>query len=531
MYRNARRWTSRSLLVDSLVSRWLTAGGEPRPRKPGERREDSAQLAASVQTADGNKYGTLADNPHNNAALDEHDAEHRVSVIGDPDGRADITRVSPPLPDAFTTISEMGIRHDEIAASLLPAHTPGFAGFERNAKGVAFGAQPSLYHASAGMSLIGDDPLASYLSQSPAPSVSGQGSAAVTGERAHSGKVVILESSPSAQATAQHAGANSLAFGMPFGVCGCGYYTSPTRILDWAHGGSMLQPDGQLPGTRLTEGPDYAATIKRAIGASVSDPLLDRNLSPLSGWRGTATWTDSTILNGSLPGGGEIGTGTGTTKGIGSLSGSVTTPPSTQRSLTTQNLAAAAAAASNAIVLENQKQGNPESEWGIDGAGSTNIEGFATDISVDNGKTVSFKINTNSNNYRIDIYRLGYYGGMGARKVATMQHTGVQNQPSPLRNATTGTVDAGNWAVSASWTVPDDAVSGVYIAKLVRQDGTSGENQIPFIVRDDDSHSDIVFQTADETWQAYNGWGGANFYGGNGPATGQGAGRAYACLL
>lgn len=317
MYRNARRWTSRSLLVDSLLPGWLTFGGKGRPRKPTERHEDSAQLAASVQTADGNKYGTLADNPYNNATLDEHDAEHGVSVISDADGgAADITRVSPPLPDPSTTISEMGVRHDEIAASLLPAHTAGFAGFERNAKGVAFGAQPSLYHTSAGMSLIGDDPLASYLSQSPAPSVSGQDSTAVTGERAHSGKVVILESSPSAQATAQHAGANSLAFGMPFGVCGCGYYTSPTRILDWAHGGSMLQQDGQLPGTRLTEGPDYAATIKRAIGASVSDPLLDRSLSPLSGWRGTATWTNSTILNGSLPGGGEMGTGTATTKGI-----------------------------------------------------------------------------------------------------------------------------------------------------------------------------------------------------------------------
>ena len=99
---------------------------------------------------------------------------------------------------------------------------------------------------------------------------------------------------------------------------------------------------------------------------------------------------------------------------------------------------------------------------------------------------------------------------------------------TPLRDATTGMVDAGNWAVSASWAVPADAVSGVYIAKLVRQDGTAGENHIPFIVRDDSSHSDIVFQTADKTWQAYNGWGGANFYGGNGPATGQGAGRAYA---
>ncbi|TBC53182.1 DUF4082 domain-containing protein, partial (plasmid) [Rhizobium ruizarguesonis] len=529
MYRNARRWTSRSLLVDSLIPGWLTVGGKGKPRKPAEKHEDSAQLAASVQTADGNKYGTLVDNPHNNAALNEHDSEHRVSVIEDPDSLANITRVSPPLPDAFATSREAGGRSGHTAASVLPAHTPGFAGFQLNAKGIAFGAQSTPYRTYAETSLIGDDPLAPYLPQSPASTTSGQGSAAVAAERTHSGKVVILESTPSAQSTGQHAGANALAFGMPFGVCGCGYYTSPTRILDWAHGGALLQQDGQLPGTRLTEGPDYVETIKKAIGASVSDPLLDRSLSPLSGWRGTATWTESTALNGSLPGGGETGKGT-TTKGVGILSGSVTTPPqpSAQRSLTTQNLAAAAAAASNAIVLENQKQGNPESEWGIDGAGSTNIEGFATDISVDNGNTVSFKINTNSTNYRIDIYRLGYYGGMGARKVATMQHTGLQTQPNPLRNATTGTVDAGNWAVSASWTVPDDAVSGVYIAKLVRQDGTSGENQIPFIVRDDASHSDVVFQTADETWQAYNGWGGANFYGGNGPATGQGAGRAYA---
>ncbi len=166
--------------------------------------------------------------------------------------------------------------------------------------------------------------------------------------------------------------------------------------------------------------------------------------------------------------------------------------------------------------------------WDIDGAGSSNIEGFATDISVDIGNRVDFKINTNSSNYRIEIYRLGYYGGMGARLVTTIQHTGVQNQPAPLRDATTGLVDAGNWSVSASWNVPADAVSGVYIAKLVRQDGTFGENHIPFIVRDDSSTSDIVFQTSDTTWQAYNGWGGANFYGGNGPATGQGAGRAYA---
>ncbi|MDQ0322363.1 VCBS repeat-containing protein [Pararhizobium capsulatum DSM 1112] len=184
--------------------------------------------------------------------------------------------------------------------------------------------------------------------------------------------------------------------------------------------------------------------------------------------------------------------------------------------------------ASSEIVLENQKPGNPESEWGIVGAGSANIEGFATDISTNRGQTVNFKINTNSSNYRIDIYRLGYYGGMGARKVGTVQHTGVQSQPTALRDSATGLVDAGNWSVSASWAIPADAVSGIYIAKLVRQDGTSGENQIPFIVRDDSSHSDIIFQTSDETWQAYNPWGGANLYQGNGPGSDSAPGRAYA---
>lgn len=201
MYRNARRWTSRSLLLDSLIPGWLTIGGKGRQRKPDEMHEDSAQLAASVQIADGFKYGTLVDNPDKNGALIERDSEHRVSVIDDPDGRANITRESPPLLEALATSRQAGRRNDDTAASVLPAHTPGFASFQRNAKGIAFGAQSSLNRTYAGMSLIGDDPLAPYLPQSPAPTTSGQGSAAVAAERTPSGKVVILESTPSAQST------------------------------------------------------------------------------------------------------------------------------------------------------------------------------------------------------------------------------------------------------------------------------------------------------------------------------------------
>ena len=80
----------------------------------------------------------------------------------------------------------------------------------------------------------------------------------------------------------------------------------------------------------------------------------------------------------------------------------------------------------------------------------------------------------------------------------------MPDQPS------TGLIDCGNWAVSASWTVPTNAVSGVYIAHLVRDDAQDpgGESQIVFVVRNDASHSDILVQTSDATWEAYNDYGG-----------------------
>ncbi len=177
----------------------------------------------------------------------------------------------------------------------------------------------------------------------------------------------------------------------------------------------------------------------------------------------------------------------------------------------------------NRIAEENARPGNPQSEWGINGHGDSSIEGFATDMSVNVGERVGFKINTEASAYRLDIYRFGYYGGMGARKVATVRPSvNNQRQPAPLTDPATGLVDAGNWAESASWEVPDDATSGVYFAKLVREDGVGGSNHIYFVVRDDSRPSDVVFQTADTTWQAYNTWGGSNLYSGNAPA-----GRAY----
>lgn len=175
------------------------------------------------------------------------------------------------------------------------------------------------------------------------------------------------------------------------------------------------------------------------------------------------------------------------------------------------------ASPANVIEAENCLPGTPYTTWDLPNfdAGDPTIQGFATDISVNQGGTVRFKVSTPATAWRLDIYRLGYYQGNGARLVATVQPPlPQQTQPPCLAEATTRLVDCGNWAVSASWTVPANATSGIYFAKAIRTD-TGGASHIVFIVRNDASHSDVLFQVSDASWQAYNDYS-ANAYGCNG---------------
>lgn len=207
----------------------------------------------------------------------------------------------------------------------------------------------------------------------------------------------------------------------------------------------------------------------------------------------------------------------------------------------------------NKIVQENRLPGAPATEWDINGWGDPSIQGFGHDISINVGETIYFKIKTDSTDYRIDIYRMGYYGGLGARLVETILPSAELPQPQPegMWEQDTLLYDCGNWAVSAAWQAPANATSGVYFARLVRQDdapaswrtdngqdapseaptpfahayGSLGRGRLAnalreprashiyFIVRDDDSHSEILFQTSDTTWQAYNRYGGYCTYG------------------
>ena len=186
----------------------------------------------------------------------------------------------------------------------------------------------------------------------------------------------------------------------------------------------------------------------------------------------------------------------------------------------------------NVVVAENCLPGDTDWDLGVGGNDPT-IQGFASDVSVNVGQTVNFKINTDATNYRIDIFRLGYYNNAGARKItsSTINLGSPQVQPSCVNDPTTGLVDCGAWATSATWSTLGQ-VSGIYLAKLTRIDNgvpSTSASHIVFVVRDDTRNAQLLFQTADTTWQAYNSYGGASLYSGgpvsNPPVYG-GGGRA-----
>ena len=149
--------------------------------------------------------------------------------------------------------------------------------------------------------------------------------------------------------------------------------------------------------------------------------------------------------------------------------------------------------APNPVACENEKPGTRAERLAGHGAGDSTIQGYATSMSVNKRRARS----ASRSRPRLRVPHRHLPAGLlpGQRRAAAgREHPAharacPQTQPACLTHASTGLIDCGNWGVSASWTVPAAAVSGVYIARLVRND-TGGASQIPFVVRDDAAHSD-----------------------------------------
>ena len=175
-----------------------------------------------------------------------------------------------------------------------------------------------------------------------------------------------------------------------------------------------------------------------------------------------------------------------------------------------------AAQASNSIQIENAKVGT--NEWQITSPGFTTraIEGYASLTSVNRGGQILLYVNTAEPTYTMDIFRIGYYGGLGGRRMmSTISRTGTV-QPMPAPDPDTGLIEC-QWTDPYVLNIPGtsdptDWMSGIYLIKLTA--GSSGTQQyIVFAVRDDSRASDLLMAETVNTYQAYNVWGGKSLYG------------------
>lgn len=162
----------------------------------------------------------------------------------------------------------------------------------------------------------------------------------------------------------------------------------------------------------------------------------------------------------------------------------------------------------NPVVAENCLPGTPD--WYVANP-FYDIEGFASAASANPGETLTFYVHTDAPVYDLRIYRTGYYGGNGGRLVAEFPDLPGQQQPECLQQHDMGLASCRNWQPSYQLTIPEEWVSGIYLAKLVRPD-SGGENLIHFVVRDDERDADILLQQSVTTYQAYNNYGDKSLY-------------------
>ena len=131
------------------------------------------------------------------------------------------------------------------------------------------------------------------------------------------------------------------------------------------------------------------------------------------------------------------------------------------------------------------------------------IEGYCSANSVRVGQKLKVMVSTNPvSDFKLEIFRTGYYNGDGARLMKRFNSLKGKTQPDPP--AGENYLRECNWDPSVEFEIPSDWLSGVYLGKLTAEKENI-QSYVIFIVRDD-RPCDLLFQCSDLTWSAYNRW-------------------------
>lgn len=169
---------------------------------------------------------------------------------------------------------------------------------------------------------------------------------------------------------------------------------------------------------------------------------------------------------------------------------------------------------STAIEAENDQPGS--SDWPLTNSpGPGFIEGFADRVDAQAGDTVGLYVSTDAPSFVVDAYRMGYYGGAGAREVWSSDTVSGTQQPACPVTPVTNMVACDNWIRSTTFSVSPAFVPGDYLLKLVSSTGK--QSFVLLTVSDPTSHAAYLFVARSLTEEGWNSYGGFDYYQGKGP--------------
>jgi hypothetical protein len=206
----------------------------------------------------------------------------------------------------------------------------------------------------------------------------------------------------------------------------------------------------------------------------------------------------------------------------------VRTPAITALLLSSLAAATALAAPRTGHELRTARPGNPiQAENTLPGtrawygtpAPPNAVDAYASEVSARPGQPIHLHVATEpAAAYRIEIYRLGWYGGTGGRLIGCSPSCNGSRQGVPRPNPGP---DSGSGLLKLDWPVTDtiklgrDWVSGYYYVNVVLANGASlgTVRHVPIVVLAGRNRpSEILAQAPVNTWQAYNAWGGMSLY-------------------
>jgi len=163
------------------------------------------------------------------------------------------------------------------------------------------------------------------------------------------------------------------------------------------------------------------------------------------------------------------------------------------------------------VVAENKRLGT--TAWRIH-RHKGGIAGFANRTYVRRGQRVTLYVTTAAAAFRAEAFRMGYYQGTGARLVWRSREIAGKVQSSCPVTAGINMAACDNWKPSVTFTVSAAFVPGDYLIMLAGSGGR--QSYVPLTVWDPASTATYVVQNDVLTWQAWNPWGGYDYYQGIG---------------